>query len=50
MLHVWLVPTLVVLFLLLCGFYLFLKFKGGTGERTDGQTLLDKPSEEEIAE
>jgi hypothetical protein len=46
MLHVWLVPALILLFVLLFSFYLFIKFRGGTGVRTDGRTLVDKPDEE----
>ena len=47
MLHVWLVPALVILALVLLGFYLVLKFKGGSGVRTEGRTLMDKPEPEE---
>ena len=47
MLHVWLVPAPVILFLGLCGFYLLIKFKGGTGVRTEGRTVVDKPEPEE---
>lgn len=46
MLHVWLVPVLIFLFAVLLCFYLLIKFRGGTGVRTDGRTLLDKPDEE----
>lgn len=46
MLHVWLVPVLILLLVLLLSFYLLIKFRGGTGVRTDGRTLLDKPEEE----
>ena len=48
MLHVWLIPTLIALFVLLGGFYLFIRFKGGTGERTDGRTLVDRPSDDDV--
>ena len=47
MLHVWLIPALVLLAVVLCAFYLFIKYKGGTGVRTEGRTLLDKPGQEE---
>jgi len=47
MLHVWLIPALVVLFLVLFVFYFVLKAKGGSGLRTEGRTLLDKPGEEQ---
>jgi hypothetical protein len=46
MLHVWLIPARVVLFLILFAFYVLLKFKGGSGVRTEGRTLMDKPGEE----
>ncbi len=45
MLHIWLIPALVFLFLVLLGFYLLVKFRGGPGVRTDGRTLFDKPDE-----
>ncbi len=47
MLHVWLVPAVVVLALVLLGFYLVVKYKGGAGVRTDGKTVVDKPLAEE---
>ncbi len=46
MLHVWLIPALVAAALVLLVFYLVLKSKGGTGVRTEGRTLVDKPDEE----
>ena len=36
MLHVWLIPALVILLLVLVGFYLIIRFKGGSGVRTEG--------------
>ncbi len=47
MLHVWLIPVLVVLALVLLGFYLVVKSSGGSGARTQGRTLMDKPEPEE---
>ncbi|HTL58643.1 MAG TPA: hypothetical protein VL361_23355 [Candidatus Limnocylindrales bacterium] len=47
MLHVWLVPALVILALVLIVFYIILKLKGGSGVRTEGRTLLDRPEPEE---
>ena len=47
MVDIWLFPVLIVLALVVGGFYLLIKFKGGSGERTEGRTLVDKPSEEE---
>ena len=46
MLHVWLVPALILVFVVLLCFYLFIKLRGGTGVRTDGRTLVDRPDEE----
>jgi hypothetical protein len=46
MLDVWLIPALVVLFLVVSGFYLLMKYRGGSGVRTDGRTLVDKPGDE----
>ena len=46
MLHIWLIPAVVVLVLLLFALYLTVRHSGGAGVRTDGTTLLDKPSEE----
>jgi hypothetical protein len=47
MLHVWLIPALLVLTAVLAGFYLVIKIKGGTGVRSPGRTLVDKPEPEE---
>jgi hypothetical protein len=47
MLHVWLIPALVILVLALLGFYLVVKVRGGSGVRTEGRTLMDKPEPEE---
>ena len=47
MLHVWLIPSLVLLGIILLIFYLVVKLKGGSGVRTDGRTLMDKPEPEE---
>jgi hypothetical protein len=46
-LHFWLIPLLVVMFVSLSAFYLVIKFKGGTGIRTEGRTLLHKPEDDE---
>ena len=46
MLHWWLVPLLVALVVLLWAFYLLIKHQGGSGVRTEGRTLVDKPDEE----
>ncbi len=47
MLDVWLIPALIILFLVVGAFYIFMKYKGGSGSRTEGRTLVDKPEEEE---
>ncbi len=46
MLHWWLLPALAVLVVVLWTFYLVLKSRGGSGVRTEGKTVLDKPTEE----
>ena len=45
MLHRWVIPIAVVLAVALWAFYLVLKSCGGTGLRTEGKTLVDKPEE-----
>jgi hypothetical protein len=47
MLHVWLIPALVVLLLIVLAFYLIVKARGGTGTRTEGRTLVHQPGTEE---
>jgi hypothetical protein len=47
MLHWWLIPSLVLFWILIGIFYLTIKYKGGSGVRQEGRTLVDKPSEEE---
>ena len=47
MLHVWLVPAAIILLVGIAAFYLVLKVAGGTGVRTHGRTLMDKPEVEE---
>lgn len=47
MLHVWLIPGLVVLAAVLCGFYLLIRWKGGTGVRTEGKTVFHQANEEQ---
>ena len=47
MLHIWLIPCLVILVAVLLGFYLVVRFKGGSGVRSEGRTLLDKPAPEQ---
>jgi hypothetical protein len=47
MLDVWLIPALVVLGLVLGIFFLVIRSKGGSGVRTQGRTVVDKPVEED---
>jgi hypothetical protein len=47
MLHLWLIPALIVLAAITLGFYLVIGRQGGTGARTEGKTLVDKPGHEE---
>ncbi len=47
MLHWWLIPILVLLGLVLWAFYLVVRRSGGSGVRTEGRTLFDKPEDEE---
>ena len=46
MLHVWLIPVLLILLAVLGIFYLVVKNHGGSGARTEGRTLVDKPDED----
>jgi hypothetical protein len=47
MLHVWLIPALVLAAVIIAAFYLIVKFAGGSGVRTDGRTVVDKPVEDD---
>ncbi len=47
MLHIWLIPVLAVLVIVLFGFYLLIRSQGGTGQRTEGKTVVDKNVPEE---
>ena len=44
MLHVWLIPLLVFVALVVGGLYFLVRLTGGSGDRVDGKTLVDKPS------
>ena len=46
-LHFWLIPALILFVFVLAIFYLVLKFKGGSGKRTEGRTLVHKQTDEE---
>ena len=47
MLHIWLIPMLLILAAVLGIFYWLIKFKGGSGVRSQGRTVVDKPQDEE---
>ncbi|HWC61201.1 MAG TPA: hypothetical protein VHC44_16015 [Verrucomicrobiae bacterium] len=42
----WLIPVLAMLVAGVVIFYLIIRHNGGSGARTDGQTVIDKPSTE----
>ena len=50
MLHVWLIPALILFALVVLAFYLIVRHQGGSGVRTEGRTLLDKPEDEKPPE
>lgn len=45
-LHFWLIPLLIILCLAVAIFYFAVLRTGGTGVRTEGRTVVDKPPEE----
>jgi len=47
MLDIWLIPALIILAAVLSLFYLLIKFRGGSGVRTEGRTLHHKPTDED---
>ena len=47
MLHVWLIPALIMFAGVTWLFYLVIKYRGGTGTRTEGRTVVDKPMDED---
>ena len=46
-LHLWLLPVLALLFACVAGLYLAVRVSGGSGERTEGRTLVHKPDDED---
>jgi hypothetical protein len=46
MLHLWLIPLLVIMTVLLGAFYLVIRSQGGSGSRIEGQILVDKPDDQ----
>ena len=47
MFHLWFVPVAVAAALVMLAFYLIIRFRGGSGVRTEGRTVVDKPTAEE---
>ena len=47
MLHVWLVPALILVAVVVSIFYLAIRSKGGSGVRTEGRTVHDEPMDED---
>ncbi len=47
MVDIWLAPLLAVLGLSLGGLFLLVRMMGGTGVRTDGKILCDRPGVDE---
>ena len=45
MLHWWLIPVIIAVMVGLWIFYLVIGKGGGTGERTEGRTLMDVPEQ-----
>jgi hypothetical protein len=46
MLHWWLIPLMVAVGIAIWVFYELIKHQGGTGVRTEGRTLVDRPDED----
>ncbi|HEY5912325.1 MAG TPA: hypothetical protein VJA21_17115 [Verrucomicrobiae bacterium] len=46
MLHVWLIPAVILGALALLGFYVLICHTGGSGVRSEGRTVVDKPDDE----
>ena len=47
MLHVWLIPAAILLATLTFAFYVLLKYRGGSGVRSEGRTVDHKPVDEQ---
>ena len=47
MLHLWLIPVALLAVIGLIILYAVIKSEGGSGERSDGRTVTDKPMPEE---
>jgi hypothetical protein len=46
-LHFWLIPALVILVAATALLYLAVRLTGGSGVRTEGRTVVDKPVDDE---
>ena len=46
-LHLWLIPAIAIAFVTLVILYEVIRHSGGSGVRTDGRTLLDKPENQD---
>ena len=46
MLHIWLIPLLILLAVVLAAFYVIIRVVGGSGVRSEGRTVLHKEGEE----
>ena len=47
MLDIWLVPVLGLMAMAMAGVYLLIRYKGGSGIRTEGKIMVHKPMPEE---
>ena len=46
-LHLWLIPALALLGACVFAFYISVRISGGSGQRTDGRTLVHKADDED---
>jgi hypothetical protein len=47
-LHFWLIPLLAIVVIAIVAFFYAMKLKGGSGVRTEGRTVVDKPVEDDV--
>jgi heme/copper-type cytochrome/quinol oxidase subunit 2 len=47
MLHLWLIPALIVLAVVVSIFYLVVRFRGGSGVRSEGRTVHHQQTQED---
>jgi len=43
----WLIPVMAMIIAAVAVFYMIIRYQGGSGSRADGNTVVDKPSNEE---